>query len=135
MFKYLNKSRFRKILKYCYIDSQWKAPPKSSFIGFLSHWHVCSKLLQSCLTLCDPTNCSLPGSSANGILQARTLEWLAMPFSRGPSWPRDRLVSLMSPTVAGGFFTTSTTWQLSTVTKELSQTLILKMNLMSLFKN
>ena len=43
---------------------------------------------QSCLTLCDPI-CSLPGSSVHGILQARILEWVAIPFSRGSSWPRD----------------------------------------------
>ena len=39
---------------------------------------------------CDPINCSLPGSSIHGILQARILEWVAIPFSRGSSWPRDR---------------------------------------------
>ena len=38
---------------------------------------------QSCLTLCNPMNCSPPGSSVHGILQARILEWVAMPFSRG----------------------------------------------------
>ena len=38
---------------------------------------------QSCLTLCDPMDCSLPGSSVHGILQARILEWVAIPFSRG----------------------------------------------------
>ena len=37
------------------------------------------------LTLCDPMNCSLPGSSVHGILQARILEWVAVPFSRGSS--------------------------------------------------
>ena len=36
---------------------------------------------QSCLTLCDPMDCSLPGSSVYGILQARILEWAAIPFS------------------------------------------------------
>ena len=40
---------------------------------------------QSCLTLCDPMDYSLPGSSAHGILQARILEWVAIPFSRGSS--------------------------------------------------
>ena len=40
--------------------------------------------------LCDPTDCSLPGSSLHGILQARVLEWVAISFSRGSSWPRDR---------------------------------------------
>ena len=47
-------------------------------------------LAQSCATLCDPGDCSPPGSSVHGILQARTLEWLAMPFSREPSPPRDQ---------------------------------------------
>ena len=42
----------------------------------------------SCLTLCDPVDCSLPGSSAQGVLQARRLEWVAMPSSRGSSQPR-----------------------------------------------
>ena len=44
---------------------------------------------QSWPTLCDPTDCSLQGSSVHGILQARTLEWVAMPSSRGSSQPRD----------------------------------------------
>ena len=44
----------------------------------------------SCLTLCVPMDCSPPGSSVHGILQARILEWVAIPFSRGSSWPRDR---------------------------------------------
>ena len=48
-----------------------------------------TKLLQSCLTLCNPTDYSPPGSSIHGILQARILEWVAMPSSRGPSRPRD----------------------------------------------
>ena len=46
--------------------------------------------LQSCPTLCDPMDCSPPGSSVHGILQARILEWVAMPSSRGYSRPRDR---------------------------------------------
>ena len=44
---------------------------------------------QSCLTLCSPANCSLPVSSVHEILQARILEWVAMPSSRGSYWPRD----------------------------------------------
>ena len=47
-------------------------------------------LSQSCLTLCDPMACSLPGPSVHGILQARILEWVAMPSSRGSSQPRDQ---------------------------------------------
>ena len=51
---------------------------------------VHAKSLQSCLTLCDPVDCSPPGSSVQGILQARILEWVAMPSSRGSSRPKDR---------------------------------------------
>ena len=50
---------------------------------------VCAKSLQSCLTLCDPMDYSPTGSFIHGIFQARTLEWVAMPSSRGSSWPRD----------------------------------------------
>ena len=51
---------------------------------------VHAKLLQSCPSLCDPMDCSPPGSSVHGILQARILEWVAIPFSRGSSQPRNR---------------------------------------------
>ena len=49
-----------------------------------------SEVAQSCPTLCDPMDCSLPGSSVHGILQARILEWVSMPSFRESSWPRDR---------------------------------------------
>ena len=45
-----------------------------------------AKLLQSCLTLCGPIDCSLPGSPVPGILQARTLEWVAISFSNAWNW-------------------------------------------------
>ena len=45
---------------------------------------------QSCPTLCDPMDYSLPGSSVHGIFQAGVLEWVAIPFPRGSSQPRDR---------------------------------------------
>ena len=48
------------------------------------------EVTQSYLTLCDPRGCSLPVSSVHGIFQARVLEWVAISFSRGSSWPRDR---------------------------------------------
>ena len=44
---------------------------------------MCAKSLQPCLTLCDSKDCSPPVSSVHGLLQARILEWVAMPFSRG----------------------------------------------------
>ena len=52
---------------------------------------VAAKSLQSCPTLCDPIDSSPPGSPVPGILQARTLEWVAIFFSRGSSQPRDRI--------------------------------------------
>ena len=51
---------------------------------------VPAKLLQLCLTLCDPRDRSPPGSSVHGILQARILEWVAIPLFGGSSQPRDR---------------------------------------------
>ena len=47
-------------------------------------------IAQLCLTLCDPVDCSPPGSSVHGILQARILEWVAISFSRRSLWPRDQ---------------------------------------------
>ena len=84
----------------------------------LSHWlsgtvlseyfHVLNlrglkvKVTQLCLSLFDPKDCSLPGSSVHGILQVRILEWVDVPFFRGSSQPRDQIqVSY----IAGGFFT------------------------------
>ena len=49
------------------------------------------EVTQSCPNLCDPMDCSLPGSSFHGILQARILEWVAISFSRGSSRSRDRI--------------------------------------------
>ena len=57
---------------------------------------------QSCPTLCDPMDCSSPGLSVHGILQARILEWVAIPFRRGSSRPRDQT---QVSCIAGKFFT------------------------------
>ena len=65
---------------------------KSSQLKFSQCYYIlycCAKSLQSCLTLCDPMDCSLPGFTIHGILQARILEWVAMPSSRGSSPLRD----------------------------------------------
>ena len=62
-----------------------------------------AKLPQSCQTLSDPMDCSPPGSSVHEILQARILEWVAMPFSM--EWTHD------SPALAGSFFTISASWE------------------------
>ena len=59
---------------------------------------------QSCLTVCNPLDCHLPGSSVYGISQARILEWVAFPSSRRSSQPRDR--TCVSCILASKFFTT-----------------------------
>ena len=56
---------------------------------------------QWCLTVCDPMDCSLPGSSVHGISQARILEWVVISFSRGTSRPRDQT---QVSCIAGRFF-------------------------------
>ena len=73
-------------------------------------WAVCMLSCFSCFQLCDPMDHSSPGSSVYGILQARILEWVAMPSCRGPSLLRDQThISYVSCT--GRFFTTSTIWE------------------------
>ena len=91
----------------------WNSPGKNTGVGcrsllqrifltqgsnpLLLHWQAGSLLLsqqlclfsQSCQTLCNPMDCTPPGSSVHGILQARILDWVAMPSSKGSSHPRD----------------------------------------------
>ena len=87
-------------------SGRWSSKMLGSMLGALAfacqsqlcHCHVCAQSLQSCLTLCNPMNCSPSGSSVHGILQARILEWVAMPSSSGSSWPRDRTCLPMQKT-------------------------------------
>ena len=68
----------------------WTINPYLLFSSFDLSVHLLScSVTQSCPTLCNPMDCSLPGSSVHGIFQARMLEWIAIPFSRGSSQPRD----------------------------------------------
>ena len=85
----INFEFWRHILKY--------------YLPWLLSFSWCSlKIYEHPVTLCDPIGYSLSGSSAHGILQARILEWVAIPFSRGSSQPRDwNCVSR----IAGRFFT------------------------------
>ena len=57
-------------------------------------WHQACSTVEGCAsvcpTLCDPMDCSLPGSSFHGILQARILKWVAISYTRESSWPRDQ---------------------------------------------
>ena len=79
------------MLFICFIKSYrvllWMSTFCSISLGLQS---MQSEVTQSCWTLCDPMDCSLPGSSVNGILQARIFEWVAIAFSRGSSWLRNR---------------------------------------------
>ena len=71
-----------------------ESKPRLLVVGYKSKGKVFqmmhAKLLPSCLTLCHPMDYSPPGSSVHGVLQTRILEWVAIPFSRGSSRPRDR---------------------------------------------
>ena len=86
-----------------------KACPHGAISPLITHVHT--KSLQSCPTLCDPMDCSPPGSSVRGILLARILERVAVPSSGG-IFPTQgsNLLFLMSQALAGRFFTTRATW-------------------------
>ena len=75
--------------------------PSDTILYFKSEVKVL--VTQSCLTLCNPMNCSPPGSSVHGTFQARILEWVAIFFSR--ILPKLGMEP-WSPALAGGFFTT-----------------------------
>ena len=89
--------------------------------NFQGYTIMCVLLSQSCPTLCDPMDYSLPGFFVHGILQARILEWVVIPFSMGYSRSRDQ--TQVSP-IAGRFFTIWATrkahtkiWEWSEVTQ------------------
>ena len=68
---------------------------------------ICSMCAQSCQTLCDPMDCSPPDSSLQRILEERILKWVAIFFSKDLSHPGIEPVYLLSPALAGRFFSTS----------------------------
>ena len=90
-------ARVKSLIPFCW---SWSKLPGTGRLGSLGLYSVeleqwCesereSAVAQLCLTLCDPVDCSPPGSSVHGILQARIVERVAISFSRGSSWPRDR---------------------------------------------
>ena len=79
--------------------------------------HACS-VAKLCLTLCDPMDCSPPGSSVHAILQARILEWVAISSSREFSQPQGSLVPLA---LVGGFFTTKPPMAACSIIPEIIQ--------------
>ena len=70
-----------------------------------------ARVLPWCPTLCGPVDCRPPGSSVHGILQAGTLEWVAMPSSRDLPDPGIQAASVMSPALAGETFAASASWE------------------------
>ena len=82
---------------------------RANYVKWCASGHA--KSLQSCPTLCEPMDCSPPGSSVHGILQARILEWVAVPLLQGMFLTQgsNSCLSHVSA-LAGGFFTTSTTY-------------------------
>ena len=81
--------------------TKWSKPEKDKY-HMISLIKKESEITQPCPILCDPMDCRLPDSSVYGIFQAKILEWVAISFSRGFSWPRDR--TCVSHT-AGSLFT------------------------------
>ena len=87
--------------------------------NILSHTHtyvyvyvcMCAKSFQSCPTIWNPMDCSPSDSSVHRILQARILEWIAMPSSRESSQPRDGTWIFKSPALAGTFVTIFGNWE------------------------
>ena len=78
---------------------------QSSETALFLMWVLFAKSLQSGPTLCDPMDCSPPGSSVHGILQARILEWVAVSFSKDLPNPVIETMSFVSPALASRFFT------------------------------
>ena len=95
-------------------------------------YHECVHVwvTQLCLTVCDPMDCSPPGSSVHGILQARVLEWIATSFSRGSSWSKDQT---QVSCIAGGFFTIWATGKTNSATINIRIHLCFRLILFSWF--
>ena len=92
----------------CLTQGTWQSRASKSLhwlfllINCLWRWKCCAEVSCSVMSdCCDPMDCSPPDSSVHGILQARTLEWVAISFSRGSSQPRDQT---QVSRIAGGFF-------------------------------
>ena len=88
----------------------WICPNIKPSLFYNGHMCMCAKSLQSCPTLFDLMDCSLPGSSVRGIIQARILEWVVMPSSRGSSWPKS-WTRISHISCIGRFFTADASWE------------------------
>ena len=113
----IQASKFLAKSKWCQISKELSLPAVLILLKVFclngkeqNSWIVRCFVTQLCLTLCNPTDCSLPDSSVHGILQARILEWVAISFLRGSYQLRDRT---QVSCIAGRFFTiwaTSKAW-------------------------
>ena len=99
-------------MSHNYTKGTISSDSKTAILPYISHAHTLSHFGRY-LTLCNPMDCSPPGS-VHGVLQPRILEWVAMPFSRSLLNRGIKLMSLISPALARGFFTTSATWEAHT---------------------
>ena len=109
---------FGSLIFYKYQEQQkrsvkWSVPFKLFKLYNIYYIYICTiyiymhaKSLQYCLTLCNLTDYSPPGSSLHGSLQARILELVAMPSFSRSSWPRDQTYNSYGSCIAGRFFTT-----------------------------
>ena len=84
----------------------WHVSWVTLIVSNFSLWKLEALVTQSCLILCDSIDCNPPGSSVHEILQSRMLEWVAISFSRGSFWPRNRT---RLSCIAGRFFINWTT--------------------------
>ena len=92
IYSFLVTHSLQECLPKCFLGGKKVKVKVKLFTQMFSGWKESeseSEVAQLCPTLCDPMDCSLPGSSVHGILQAKVLEWVAISFSRGSSRPRD----------------------------------------------
>ena len=100
---YFQKDKFLKNFKK---EMKWQRVLEMHDILKIICINMCAKSPQLCSTLWDPMDCSPSGSSVHGILQARILEWVFRPSSRGSSWPRGGTYISCVICIAGGCFST-----------------------------
>ena len=101
----------------------WESPfwSEPSVFFCKKGWHSQCSVAQLCPTLCNPMDCSPLGSSVHGILQARIMEWDAIPSFRASSWPRDRT---QVSCIAGRFFIIWSTREACPPRKPVSMSLV-----------
>ena len=108
------KGHYSVLSTQCSGHHHWASLPQATRVCVCVCVCACARahsVTQSCTTLCDPIDYSPPVSSVHGISQARILECIAISYTRESFNPGLEPTSLASPPLAGGFFTTSATWE------------------------